>query len=125
VIDGESDWKGAFHEEICAKNKPGTVSAPRVQDRIMSFIKVIAEEEASGELKDVYEQTLARLSPSVRQRRGNKLPPIVKIFSLCPELLEARVGFDKGIYRPGHSGLGRRKEELIATQVAALSGCRF
>ena len=91
----------------------------------MSFIKVIAEEEASGELKDVYEQTLGRLSPSVRQRRGNKLPPIVKIFSLCPELLEARVGFDKGIYRPGHSGLGRRKEELIATQVAALSGCRF
>lgn len=91
----------------------------------MSFIKVIAEEEASGELKDVYERTLAKLSPSVRQRRGNKLPPIVKIFSLCPELLEARVGFDKGIYRPGRSGLGRRKEELIATQVAALSGCRF
>ncbi len=91
----------------------------------MSFIKVIAEEEVSGELKEVYERTLARLSPSVRQRRGNQLPPIVKIFSLCPELLEARVGFDKGIYRPGHSGLGRRKEELIATQVAALSGCRF
>jgi hypothetical protein len=91
----------------------------------MSFIKVIAEEAATGEIKDVYERTLARLSPSVRQRRGNKLPPIVKIFSLCPELLEARIGFDKGIYRPGHSGLGRRKEELIATQVAALSGCRF
>jgi hypothetical protein len=91
----------------------------------MSFIKVITEEEGSGDLKDVYERTLARLSPSVRQRRGNKLPPIVKIFSLCPELLEARMGFDKGIYRPGYSGLGRRKEELIATQVAALSGCRF
>jgi hypothetical protein len=91
----------------------------------MSFIEIIAQEDASGELKEVYERTLARLSPSVRQRRGNKLPPIVKIFSLCPELLEARVGFDKGIYRPGHSGLGRRKEELIATQVAALSGCRF
>jgi len=91
----------------------------------MSFIEIIAQEDASGELKEVYERTLARLSPSVRQRRGNKLPPIVKIFSLCPELLETRVGFDKGIYRPGHSGLGRRKEELIATQVAALSGCRF
>jgi hypothetical protein len=91
----------------------------------MSFIKVTAEQEASGELKEVYERTLGRLSPSVRHRRGNKLPPIVKIFSLCPELLEARVGFDKGIYRSGHSGLGRRKEELIATQVAALSGCRF
>ena len=91
----------------------------------MSFIKVIAEEEATGELKEVYDRTLGRLSPSVRERRGNKLPPIVKIFGLCPELLEARVGFDMGIYRPGHSGLGRRKEELIATQVAALSGCRF
>lgn len=91
----------------------------------MSFIKVIYEEDATDELKTVYENTLAKLSPSVRQRRGNKLPPIVRIFSLCPALLEARVGFDKGIYRPGHSGLGRRKEELIATQVAALSGCRF
>jgi hypothetical protein len=91
----------------------------------MSFIKVIYEKDATDELKTVYEKTLAKLSPSVRQRRGNKLPPIVRIFSLCPALLEARVGFDKGIYRPGHSGLGRRKEELIATQVAALSGCRF
>ena len=91
----------------------------------MSFIKVIAEGEATGELKNVYARTLARLSPSVRRRRGDKLPPIVIIFSLCPELLEARVGFDKGIYRLGNSGLGRRKEELIATQVAALSGCRF
>ena len=91
----------------------------------MSFIKVIYEEDATDELKTVYEKTLAKLSPSVRQRRGNKLPPIVRIFSLCPALLEARVGFDKGIYRPGHSGLARRKEELIATQVAALSGCRF
>ena len=91
----------------------------------MSFIKVIDEEDAGGKLAEIYQGTLARLSPSVRQRRGNKLPPIVKIFSLCPELLEARVGFDKGIYRPGRSGLGRRKEELIATQVAALSGGRF
>ena len=91
----------------------------------MSLIDVIHESEATGELKDVYQSTLARLSASVRQRRGNKLPPIVKIFGLCAPLLEARVGFDKGIYRPGTSGLGRRKEELIATQVAALSGCRF
>lgn len=91
----------------------------------MSFIRVIQESEATGELKAVYEKTLANMRPSVRARRGSKLPPIVKIFSLRPELLEARVAFDKGIYRPGTSGLGRRKEELIATQVAALSGCRF
>ena len=92
---------------------------------VMSFIKVIQESEATGELKAVYDKTLSNLRPSVRQRRGNRLPPIVRIFSLRPELLEARVGFDRGIYRPGTSGLGRRKEELIATQVAALSGCRF
>lgn len=91
----------------------------------MSFIKVISESEAAGEVKAVYEKTLAGLRPSVRERRGDKLPPIVRIFSLCPALLEARVGFDRGIYRAGHSGLGRRKEELIATQVAAISGCRF
>ena len=91
----------------------------------MSFIKVIPEADATGELKEVYEKTLANLRPSVRQRRGNKLPPIVRIFSLCPPLLEARMGFDRHIYRADRSGLDRRKEELIATQVAALSGCRF
>jgi hypothetical protein len=74
-------------------------------------------------MKAVHENTLAGLPPSVLQRRGNK-PPL-RIFGLCPPLLEARVGFDKGIYQPGTSGLGRRREELIATQVAALSGCRF
>ncbi len=91
----------------------------------MSFIKTVSESEATGETKAVYEKTLANLRPSVRKRRGNKLPPIVRIFGLRPALLEARLGFDKGIYRPGRSGLGRRKEELIATQVAALSDCKF
>jgi hypothetical protein len=49
----------------------------------------------------------------------------VRIFGLGPPLLEARVGFDIGICRSGTSGLGGGKEELIATQIAALSGCRF
>ncbi len=91
----------------------------------MSFIRTISESEATGTTKAIYEKTLANLRPSVRKRRGDRLPPIVKIFGLRPELLEARVGFDKGIYRPGKSGLGRRREELIATQVAALSDCKF
>lgn len=91
----------------------------------MSFIKTISEAEASGETKKVYDQILSGLRPSVRKRRGSKLPPIVRIFGLRPDLMLARVGFDKGIYRPGTSGLGRRREELIATQVAALSKCRF
>lgn len=91
----------------------------------MSFIRTISEDEASGETKEVYDKILSGLRPSVRKRRGNKLPPIVRIFGLRPDLMLARVGFDKGIYRPGTSGLGRRREELIATQVAALSNCRF
>ena len=91
----------------------------------MSFIQVISESEATGETKAVYDRVLSGLRPSVRKRRGDKLPPIVRIFGLRPDLLLARVGFDKGIYRPGTSGLGRRREELIATQVAALSDCKF
>lgn len=91
----------------------------------MSFIRTIGEDEAAGETKEVYDKILSGLRPSVRKRRGNKLPPIVRIFGLRPDLMLARVGFDKGIYRPGTSGLGRRREELIATQVAALSNCRF
>jgi hypothetical protein len=60
----------------------------------MSFIKVISESDATGELKAVYDKTLAGLRPSVRERRGNNLPPIVRILSLCPKLVTARVGFD-------------------------------
>jgi hypothetical protein len=66
----------------------------------MSFIKVIMEAEATREVKAGYEKTLAGLRPSVRARRGKKLPPIVRIFGLCPSLLEARVGFDKGFTGP-------------------------
>lgn len=118
----------------------------------MSFIEVIREADATGELKAVYDRILAgpnpfarrklwnklppivkaacrkilaKLSPFARRGRGGSLPPIVTIFSLCPGLLEARIGFGRGIYRPNRSGLGRRKEELIATQISALSGCRY
>jgi hypothetical protein len=60
----------------------------------MTFIKMISESDGTGELKAVYEKTLAGLRPSVRERRGNRLPSIVRIFSLCPKLVTARVGFD-------------------------------
>lgn len=50
----------------------------------MSFIQVILEAEATGEVKAVYEKTLAGLFPSVRATRGNKLFPVVRLFGLSP-----------------------------------------
>jgi hypothetical protein len=75
-------------------------------------------------VKTVHENTLADFHIGTAEER-EKLPPTVRIFGLGPPLLEARVGFDIGICRSGTSGLGGGKEELIATQIAALSGCRF
>jgi len=41
----------------------------------MTFIKMISESDATGELKAVYKKTLAGLRPSVRERRGNSCRP--------------------------------------------------
>ncbi len=70
----------------------------------MSFIKVIHESEATGELKEAYQRTLARLSPSVRQRRGDKLPPIVRIFSLCATSCRPSYEFSASVRRCSKRG---------------------
>jgi len=55
---------------------------------------------------------------------GARAPSILTVYSLIPELMLARIklGFSMTF---GGSGLGRRMEELIATQVSGLLGCDY
>ena len=46
------------------------------------------------------------------------------MFGARPELLQARVGFQNTITFGG-SGLGRYREELIATSISSLLSCKF
>lgn len=83
----------------------------------MSWIEEISEAEATGDVQVAYEE-------SMRFSGHPTVPPIIKIFSLRPDLLKARVGFATAMTFGG-SGLGRRSEELIATSISGLLNCKF
>jgi len=85
--------------------------------KIMSWIKEISEIGATGDLKIAYEQ-------SMRSSGNPKVGNILKVFSLRPDLLKARMGFASAMTFGG-SGLGRRKEELIATSISGLLNCKY
>lgn len=82
----------------------------------MSYIRQIEASEATGELKDIYDQMMA--APSGR------IAPVLQIFSLNPPLL-GKVREMNSIITFGGSSLGRRKEEMIATLVSTLNGCHY
>ncbi len=81
----------------------------------MSWIRMIHEEEAEGELADVYR--------SIAGKRG-KLSNIMRIQSLAPGAMQAHLDlymelmFTKG-------GLGRAERELIAVVVSMENDCRY
>ena len=83
----------------------------------MSWIEEISEAEATEDVQVAYEQ-------SMKFTGHPKVPPIIKVFSLRPDLLKARVGFASAMTFGG-SGLGRRAEELIATSISGLLSCKF
>lgn len=64
------------------------------------------------------------LQEHCRQLNRSKPSNILTVFGLLPDLLVARTKFSMAMTFGG-SGLGRRKEELIATQVSSLLGCRY
>jgi hypothetical protein len=84
----------------------------------MAWIKVVHENEATGAVKRVYD------GHKVVLNRKDAVGEIVKVFSLRPDLLEARVGFGNTMTFGG-SGLGRFREELIAVSISAMLQCLF
>ncbi len=84
----------------------------------MAWIEVVPPEASSDELK-VVERDIA-----AGGMRGGAGAGIIRVFSLIPHLMRARVEFAQAMTFGG-SGLGRRTEELISTQVSALVGCVY
>ena len=82
----------------------------------MSFIREIEPDAAEGALKEVYERLMAA--------RNGRLPPVMKILELKPELLNRLEKLNSTISFGG-SSLGRRREEMIATMVSALNECHY
>ncbi len=82
----------------------------------MSYIEQIEPEEAQGELKQVFEELAAA--------RNGRVSPVMRIFSLNPELLR-RVREMNSLITFGGSSLGRRREEMIATLVSSINRCHY
>ena len=81
----------------------------------MSWIKIIPEGEAAGELKQLYGQMT---------EPGGGVDNILKIHSLNPASLRAHFEFYKTLMR-GPSGLSRVQREMIAVVVSAANHCHY
>ncbi len=81
----------------------------------MSWIKVIHEEEATGELRQLYDRML---------EPWGGVDNILKIHSLNPASLRAHFEFYKALMQ-GPSGLSRIQREMIAVVVSAANHCHY
>lgn len=82
----------------------------------MAYIKEIAPEEATGRLKEIYDEIL--------QEPGGRVSPVIQVLSPRPETLRS-VRKQGRVLSFGGSTLGRRKEEMIATLTSVLNGCHY
>ncbi|MDH4319965.1 MAG: hypothetical protein OEV73_00550 [Desulfobulbaceae bacterium] len=81
----------------------------------MSWIKTVPEEEATGELKEIYDQTTAKFGHVIN---------LVKIQSLRPGIMN----MGRGLYRhlmTMESGLSHLQRVLLATVTSSLNGCHY
>lgn len=85
----------------------------------MAWVKMIGPSEASGPLKAEYDRIAAQFAD-----RDGWIPEVTAILSVWPELMIARNNLSNSCTFGG-SGLGRFREELIATSISALLSCRF
>ncbi len=81
----------------------------------MPFIKVIEEENAEGQLKEVY--------TNIIKTRG-KLSNIMKIHSLNPDAMLKHLDLYKSIMF-GESNLSRELKEMIAVVVSVCNKCEY
>ncbi|MDH3709345.1 MAG: peroxidase-related enzyme [Cyclobacteriaceae bacterium] len=81
----------------------------------MTYIKVIPHQEATGELKDIYDDL-------IRKRR--KLAAIHMIQSLNPQSITHHMDLYMGIMF-GKSPLKRAHREMIAVVVSAANNCEY
>ena len=83
----------------------------------MASIRMVHEEEATGKVKDVYDD--------IRSRLGNDfVPNLYKVMAFKPGYLEANWNKVKTVMvEPGK--LDRLTKEIIAVAVSAVLGCEY
>jgi len=81
----------------------------------MSYIKTIDQKDATGQLKDIYDNLTGSIG---------MIPNIVKAQSLRPDLLEPLLGFIGTLMMSEH-GLSKTTKELIAAYVSKINSCEY
>jgi len=81
----------------------------------MAYIRLVADDEATGRLKEMYDAAIAR---------AGRVFEIVRTMSPNPAVMEASMGFYIHIMK-GPSGLSRQERELLATVVSRVNDCYY
>lgn len=85
------------------------------QNPAMAWIRLIEENEATGELKEEYEAAI---------KRAGKVFNILKAMSLRPRVLRSSMNLYREIMF-GSSELSRAERELLAVVVSAANECHY
>src|SRR5262249_43902104 len=113
ALEGLLEWICVQRLEACMATEGTSV----VKDRVESKINLIEDEDATGELAQVYDQWRAH---SGRQQ----MPGILKCFSHRPDFLLQVMAFSNGVhFSEGH--LDRKTKEAIASYVSFLNRCPY
>jgi uncharacterized peroxidase-related enzyme len=81
----------------------------------MAHLRLIEEDEASGELKEQYDAAV---------KRAGKVFNIVKAMSLNPKVLAASMDLYRAVMF-GPSELSRAERELLAVVVSCANDCHY
>jgi alkylhydroperoxidase/carboxymuconolactone decarboxylase family protein YurZ len=91
--------------------------AGKRKDKTMASIKMVPEEEATGKVKDVYEDIKSRLGIDF-------VPNLYKVMASKPDYLEANWNKVKAVMIESGK-LDRLTKEIIAVAVSAVLGCEY
>ncbi len=82
----------------------------------MAPIEMVTEEEATGKVKEIYED--------IKERLGiDFVPNLYRSMSAKPEYLEASWNRSQMVMKPGK--LDKLTKEIIALAVSAVNGCDY
>ena len=82
----------------------------------MAPIEMVAEEEATGKVKEIYDD--------IKEQLGiDFVPNLYRSMSAKPEYLEANWNRSQMVMKPGK--LDKLTKEIIAVAVSAVNGCDY
>ena len=79
------------------------------------WIRTIAADEATGDLRRSYDAAIAR---------AGRVYGILRAMSIAPAVLDASIGLYRQVMY-GHGGLTRRQREMLAVVVSSKNSCHY